>query len=71
MLSILFMQAKTIDEKVIEAIRSPFLLKRSRIVLKVLNQIFEDRFIFEKGAYRAYVTDEKMNIDQKDIQIYA
>ena len=65
------MQAKTIDEKVIEAIRSPFLLKRSRIVLKDLNQIFEDRFIFEKGAHRAYVTDEKMNIDQKDIQIYA
>ena len=71
MLSILFMQAKIIDEKVIEAIRSPFLLKRSRIVLKDLNQIFEDRFIFEEGAYRAYVTDEKMNIDQKDIQIYA
>ena len=65
------MQANTIDEKVIEAIRSPFLLKRSRIVLKDLNQIFEDRFIFEEGAYRAYVTDEKMNIDQKDIQIYA
>lgn len=65
------MQAKTIDEKVIEAIRSPFLLKRSRIVLKDLNQIFEDRFIFEEGAYRADVTDEKMNIDQKDIQIYA
>ena len=33
-----------------------------------LNQIFEDRFIFEEGAYRAYVTDEKMDIDQKDIQ---
>ena len=24
-----------------------------------LNQIFEDRFLLEEGAYRAYVTDEK------------
>ena len=32
-----------------------------------LNKIFEDRFLFEEGAYRAYVTDEKRNIDQKDI----
>ena len=31
----------------------------------ILNQIFEDRFVFEEGAYRAYVTDEKTNIDQK------
>ena len=42
----------------------------SRVVkLRDLNQIFEDRFVFEEGAYRAYVTDEKTNIDQKDIQI--
>ena len=27
--------------------------------------IFEDRFILEEGVYRAYTTDEKMNIDQK------
>ena len=32
-----------------------------------LNKIFEDRFLFEEGAYRVYVTDEKRNIDQKDI----
>ena len=32
-----------------------------------MNQIFEDRFIFEEGAYRVYVTDEKMDMDQKDI----
>ena len=24
---------------------------------------FEDRFILEEGAYRAYVTDEKISID--------
>ncbi len=24
-----------------------------------LSQIFEDRFLFEEGAYRAYVADEK------------
>ena len=34
----------------------------------MFNQIFEDRFVFEEGAYRAYVTDEKTNIDQKDIK---
>ena len=34
-----------------------------------LNKIFEDRFIFDEGAYRAYVTEEKMDMDQKDIQI--
>ena len=33
-----------------------------------MNQIFEDRFIFEEGAYREYVTDEKINMGQKDIQ---
>ena len=33
---------------------------------QALNQIFEDRFVFEEGAYRAYATDEKTNIDQKD-----
>ena len=32
--------------------------------------ILEDRFALEEGAYRAYVTDEKMNIDKKDDQIY-
>ena len=31
-----------------------------------MSQIFEDRCIFEEGAYRAYVTDEKMHMDQKD-----
>ena len=34
-----------------------------------MNEIFEDRFISEEGAYRVYVTDEKMNMDQKDIHI--
>ena len=34
-----------------------------------LNQIFEDRFLFEEGVYWRYMTDEKRNIDQKDIQI--
>ena len=33
-----------------------------------MRQIFEDRFLFEEGAYRAYVTDEKRNMDQKDAQ---
>ena len=31
-----------------------------------MNKIFEDRFLFEEGAY---VTDEKRNMDQKDIHI--
>ena len=35
-----------------------------------MNWIFEDRFIFEEGAYRAYVTDEKMDMDQKDIHFF-
>lgn len=34
-----------------------------------LNQIFEDRFLFEEGVYWAYTTDEKRNIAQKDIQM--
>ena len=34
--------------------------------LGTLRQIFEDRFVFEEGAYRAYVTDEKRNITRKD-----
>ena len=33
-----------------------------------MNKIFEVRFLLEEGAYRAYVTDEKTNIDQKDIK---
>ena len=33
-----------------------------------LRFIFEDRFILEKGVYRVYTTDEKMNIDQKETQ---
>ena len=32
-----------------------------------MNQIFEDRFLFEEGTYRVYVTDEKGNMNQKDI----
>ena len=32
-----------------------------------MNQIFEHRFLFEEGAYRVYVTDEKRDMDQKDI----
>ena len=32
-----------------------------------MNWIFEYRFLFEEGAYRVYVTDEKRNMDQKDI----
>ena len=46
-----------------------FLAISRAVKLRDLNQIFEDRFVFEEGAYRAYVTDEKTNIDQKDIQI--
>ena len=34
-----------------------------------MNEIFETRFIFEEGAYRVYVTDEKMDMGQKDIHI--
>ena len=45
--------------------------KSAKVHLYDLNQIFEDRFIFEEGAYREYVTDEKRNMDQKDIQITA
>ena len=33
-----------------------------------LRWIFEDRFIFEEGVYRAYTTDEKRNIYRKDAQ---
>ena len=43
-------------------------IKSPNLSSGILNQIFEDRFVFEEGAYRAYVTDEKTNIDQKDIQ---
>ena len=32
-----------------------------------MNKIFESRFLSEEGAYREYVTDEKRNMDQKDI----
>ena len=28
--------------------------------------IFEDRFILEEGVYWRYMTDEKINIDQKE-----
>ena len=45
--------------------------KSAKVHLYDLNQIFEDRFIFEEGAYREDVTDEKINMDQKDIQITA
>ena len=34
-----------------------------------MNQIFEDRCLFEEGAYRAYVTDEKRDMGQKDIHV--
>ena len=34
-----------------------------------LRFIFEDRFVSEEGAYRAYVTDEETDIDQKETQI--
>ena len=33
-----------------------------------MNKIFEVRFLLEEGAYRVYVTDEKMDMDPKDIQ---
>ncbi len=32
--------------------------------------IFGDKFVCEEGAYRAYVTDEQMNLEQKDQQKY-
>ena len=32
-------------------------------------QIYEDRFLLEEGVYWRYTTDEKRNIDHKDIQI--
>ena len=32
-------------------------------------QIYEDRFLFEEGVCRWHMTDEKRNIDHKDIQI--
>ena len=34
-----------------------------------MNRIFEDRSIFEEGAYRAYVTDEKMDMAKKAIHL--
>ena len=34
-----------------------------------LYQIYEDRFILEEGVYWRYTTDEKINIDPKDMQI--
>ena len=30
---------------------------------------FEDRFLLEEGVYWRYMTDEKRNIDHKDIRI--
>ena len=32
-----------------------------------MDKIFEDRFLFEEGVYWGYMTDEKRNMDQKDI----
>ncbi len=32
-------------------------------------QIYEDRFLLEEGVCRWHMTDEKRNIDHKDIQI--
>ena len=32
-------------------------------------QIYEDRFLLEEGVYWMYTTDEKINIDHKDMQI--
>ena len=32
-------------------------------------QIYEDRFLFKEGVCRWHMTDEKRNIDHKDIQI--
>ena len=34
-----------------------------------MNKILEHRAIFEEGAYRAYVTDEKTGMGPKDIHI--
>ena len=31
-----------------------------------LDKISGDRFVFEEGAYRAYVTDEKTDMARKD-----
>lgn len=35
-----------------------------------MNKIFEVRFLLEEGAYRVDVTDERRNLDQKDIHFY-
>ncbi len=32
-------------------------------------QIYEDRFLLEEGVCRWHMTDEKKNIDHKDMQI--
>ena len=40
-------------------------LKTDKMTCQALNQIFEDRFVFEEGAYRAYATDEKTNLFDK------
>mgnify|MGYP004462475675 CR=1 FL=1 len=42
----------------------------SFIYLREMNKIFEVRFLLEEGAYRVYVTDERRNMDQKDIHFY-
>jgi len=34
-----------------------------------LCQIYEDRFLLEEGVCRWHMTEEKRNIDHKDIQI--
>ena len=40
-----------------------------KINLRDIGFIFEDRFLFEEGVYRAYTTDEKRNIDPKETKI--
>ena len=32
-----------------------------------MNRIFESRFLLEEGVYWRYMTDEKRNLNQKDI----
>ena len=47
--------------------RGIFFIQTLKYTHTNLNKIFEDILLFEEGAYRVYVTDEKNDIDPKDV----
>ena len=40
---------------------------RKKISCFNMDKIFEDRLLLEEGVYGRYMTDEKRNMDQKDV----